>query len=67
VIPDEAVEAGAKVIFKVAVDFAEEDYLWCEMTEGSHEKFKAHARAALEAAAPHMQPDDSCCCGDCGL
>lgn len=64
VIPDDAVEAAARWLHDYNCRSAlhsgfpadEECYGWMD-----------EARELLEAAAPHLQPDDSCCCGDCGL
>jgi hypothetical protein len=52
VISDEAVEAAA--------------YLVGEAVYGDLTPDEA-ARLILEAAAPHMTEDESCCCGTCGL
>lgn len=53
VIPDEAVEAGAKAF--VEVDPLWPDGAWEDMTEDQREDARGIVGAALEAAAPYMR------------
>ena len=48
-IPSSAVEAAARVIVRTVVDRS-----WDSLLPSRQEWYRAHARAALEAAAPHM-------------
>jgi hypothetical protein len=57
VIPAEAVEAATDAMQQFAL---------VEDRDGL-QSWEAYAKLALEAAAPHMPTDDSCCCGTCGL
>lgn len=52
-IPTEAVEAAAKAIFAQQYDPDE----WTRAVAGMRDRCKRDARAALEAAAPHMLGD----------
>ena len=49
-IPEAAVEAAAKVTFEGLHD----DEKWSDVTPAEREPYERQARAALEAAAPHM-------------
>lgn len=51
-ISDEAVETAARAIC-VAASLTK----WEDHGPLTHDVYRIHARAALEAAAPHMQPD----------
>jgi hypothetical protein len=71
VIPDEAVEAAAAAMWERRPMTRLEDGSpkpFSEVrTSYYRSRYIGQARAALEAAAPHMEPDDHCCCGVCGL
>lgn len=53
-IPAEAVEAAAKAQWD-----REMNAPWSSAADGFKAPFLRDARAALESAAPYMQPDDS--------
>lgn len=52
-IPEQAVEAAAKVTFEGLFDLDESDK-WEDVSATEREPYERQARAALEAAAPHM-------------
>jgi hypothetical protein len=54
VIPDEAVEAAAPLLYKVAADYAYDSDGWETVAEEQRELWRADARRILEAAAPHL-------------
>jgi hypothetical protein len=54
VIPDEAVEAAAPLLYKVAADYAYDSDGWEAVAEEQRELWRADARRILEAAAPHL-------------
>lgn len=51
-IPDEAVEVAAKAIFISTGQFG---VAWCDLDGWVQDRFRVDARAALEAAAPHLK------------
>lgn len=55
-IPAAAVEAAAKGIFDVRDDPYDLDE-WGDLDATAREPYVCHARAALEAAAPHIRED----------
>lgn len=61
-IPVEAVEAAAKAAAK-----DEDASNWHDESEYYRNGWRNRMQVGLEAAAPYMQGDDSCCCGTCGL
>lgn len=62
-VSDEAVDAAAKGAFQRTHPHGN----WRLAVTPMRDRYLAEARAALEAAAPYMAADDSCCCGTCGL
>ena len=61
-IPEEAVEAAAKMCLERA-----DGYKWVDFPEEDRIGMREFVRPLIEAAASHMQADESCCCGTCGL
>jgi hypothetical protein len=65
VIPDEAVEAAAKAIYATEAQPIYDEYKeeftghkpWEWLLDKSRESYRDKARAALEAAAPHLLAD----------
>ena len=53
-ISDEAVEAAAKEIYRVAADFAYEADTWDDLSDEQRQAWLEDARRILEAAVTHL-------------